>query len=240
VKDTNLDNSENNKKLHYRMIKNYFLKDSTDKKDFYNLKNREEIKQDLKKRNMWKIYTSTLDEILNNDTKISNVVDVGCGIGNFIFELSTRKQFKKIVGIDFLSETIKIAFNNQNYFRNIYFIQGDMLNLPFNDCSFNLTICLDTIHHIHKDDLWKAIQELTRITNKYLMIEIRNKDFILEFWYKKILLPKYYSDLPQYSTTITELNDFMKSKGFTQILSRGLRTLNKTNRRIVLVYKKNG
>ena len=240
MKETNLDKADNNKNLHYSMIKNYFIKDSTYKKNFYNFKNRKEIEQELKKLKIWKIYTSILDEILQNDKKISNVVDIGCGIGNFIFELTTRKQFKKIVGIDLLSETLKIAFDNQKYFKNINFIQGDMLNLPINDSSFNLTICLDSIHNIHKDDLWKAIQELTRITNKYLMIEIRNKDFILEFFYKKILLPKYYSDLPQYSTTTTELDDFMKLNGFTQILSRGLKIVNKTNRRIVLVYKKMG
>jgi len=149
VKETNLDKAENNKNLHYSMIKNYFIKDSIYKKDSYNLKNIEKIEQELNKLKIWKIYTSILDEILQNDTKISNVVDVGCGIENFIFELTTRKQFKKI------------------------------------------------------------------------------------------LLPKYYNDLPQYSINISELNDFMNSNGFTQMLSKGLRTLNKTNSHIVLVYKKN-
>lgn len=223
--------SGNNKELHYELVRRYFKKNAT-------LKSPEEVKREIKKRIMWKVYTSTLDEILQNNGEISSVIDVGCGMGNFTLELVEHNQFKKIVGIDFLKETIDITHQNKKRLGGVSFLQCDILNLPFNNKSFDLTLCLDTLHHIHKDDFSKAIHELARITNNYLMFEIRNKNYFLEYWFKNLLLQILYKDLPQYTTSIPEVNNLMKKHGFQLKIIRGRTSLNKTCRRLVLVYKR--
>ena len=52
------------KKLHYRLTKKYFKKNAILKKGFYTSKCTEELKQQIRKRDMWGIYYSSLEEIL--------------------------------------------------------------------------------------------------------------------------------------------------------------------------------
>ncbi|MDH7506530.1 MAG: class I SAM-dependent methyltransferase [Candidatus Thermoplasmatota archaeon] len=233
-----MDNSKSDKKVHYELIRKYFIKSAVSKKGYYNSKDINEIKRDIKKRSDWSNYTSTLNKILKADKQISNAADIGCGTGDFILELVYCKQFKKIIGIDFLKETIDIAYENKQYFGNVDFIQGNMLNLPFKNRSFDLTVCLNVLHHIHEDDFALAIDELTRITDKYLMIEIRNKNNFLEFYYQKFLLPKFYKDLPQFTNSVVEVNNLMEKHGFELKIIRGRIPFVWACRRLVLVYKR--
>ena len=233
-----MDKSNFDKTLHYELIKKYFIKSATNKKGYYKSKSIYEINKDTKRRSDWKNYTSALDEILKNDRQIESTIDIGCGMGNFILELVNRKQFKKIFGIDFVKETFDIARENKQYFGNIDFIQGNMLSLPFKNRSFDLTFCLNVLHHVHKNDFTLAIYELTRITNKYLMIEIRNKNNFLEFLYQKILLPKFYRSLPQFTNSITEVNNLMKQNGFGLKIIKGRIPFTWACRHLVLVYKR--
>jgi len=233
-----VNNSNSDKKLHYELIKKYFIKSAANKKGYYKSKDINEIIQDIKKRSDWSNYTYALNEILKEDNQISSAIDVGCGMGNFILELVYCKQFKKIIGVDFLKETFDIARENKQCFCNADFIQGNILNLPFKNNSFDLTVCLNVIHHIHKEDFTLAIDELTRITDKYLMIEIRNKDNIFEFYYQKILLPKLYDDLPQFTNSIKEVNDLMKQHKFELKKIKGRIPFTRACRHIVLVYRR--
>jgi ubiquinone/menaquinone biosynthesis C-methylase UbiE len=239
VKKSNVCDSDNEKKLHYENVKEYFKKSAADKFGFYDFKSEEKLERELKKRSMWKIYTSILNEILKGDSYISNVIDVACGMGNFTRELSKYDEFKKIVGIDFLKETFEIARNTNNKFVDISFIQADLLNLPFTDQSFDFTICLNTLHHIYKNDLNKAINELSRITKHYIMIEIRNKNCIFKPLINQIVLQKVYRDLPINCSSISDLNFLMKNNGFVPKIIRGNSTMFRTSWRLVLVYKRN-
>jgi len=233
-----VNNTNSDEKAHYELTKKYFAKNAADKKGYYESKNINEIKQDIKKRSDWNNYTSTLDEILNKDRQIRNVIDVGCGMGNFTLELINRNKFKKIIGIDFLKETLDIARGNKKYFGNVDFIQGNLLDLPFKNRSFDLTVCLNVLHHVHKEDFNTAIDELTRITNKNLMLEIRNKNNFLERYYQKILLPKLYKDLPQFTNSIDEINESMKQRGFEIKKIKGNIPFTWACRQIVLTYKR--
>jgi ubiquinone/menaquinone biosynthesis C-methylase UbiE len=238
VKNNNYKDSKNGKKIHYKNVKKYFRKSALEKTDFYNFKSDERVERELKKRNMWKIYTSTLKEILQNNQKISNVIDVACGMGNFTIELSKYEQFRKIIGIDFLKETFNIAIKAEDKFSNISFFQGNLLNLPFKNKSFDLTICLNTLHHIYKNDFERAIDELSRITNRVLMIEIRNKNYILSNWKTNIVLPKLYSNLPINTNSINEINKLMKKNRFKLKMIKGSSLLSRTSWRLVAIFER--
>lgn len=238
MKNNNHIKSCNNKELHYELVKKFFKQSAEDKSGFYTSKSIEQLERELKKFKMWKIYTLTLDEILQKDTEISSVIDTACGMGNFTIELIKRNRFKRIVGIDFLKETFDIACKNKQIFENIFFLQGNLLNIPVYDQSFDFTVCLNSLHHIHKNDFSKVIHELTRVTKKYLMIEIRNENYFLEFLFNKILLPKIYGNLPICCSSISELDVLMEKNGFKPKIIRGNNTLNQACWRIVLVYER--
>ena len=159
-------------------------------------------------------------------------------MGNFTLELVNCEQFKKIVGIDFLKETLRLACENTELFERVTFIEGDLLNIPFNDRSFDITICLNVLHHIHVKDFSNAIQELARITNKYLILEIRNERNIFNFWHNHITLPIFYKDLPIYTTSTNDVNYLMTNHNF-QLQTIGRKTLlSQICGRFVLTYKR--
>ncbi len=239
MKDADFIKSKNETDSHYELVKKYFRKSAEDKKRFYSFKSKEEIEKEIKKRSMWKIYTSILDEILQKDAEITSVIDIACGMGNFTMELAKRNNYKRIVGVDFLKETFNIARKTENIFRNISFLEGNLLNLPFTDRSFDFTICLNTLHHIYKNDFYKAVNELTRITKHYLMLEIRNKNYILMPWINKTVLQKVYRDLPIYCSSVSDLNDLIEKNGFKLKIIRRNSSLTWTSWRLVLVYERN-
>ena len=238
MKDNDFIKTENQTDSHYNLVKNYFRKDAEKKRNFYKFKSEEKVEKEIKKRSMWKIYMLTLDEILKKDTKISSVIDAACGMGNFTMELAKHNNFIKIVGFDFLKETFSLTNENKNIFGNISFLQANLLNLPFKNRSFDFTVCLNTLHHIYEDDFYKTIDELARITKKYLMIEIRNKNYFLIPFKNKIILQKVYRDLPIYCCSVSELNDITEKNKFNLKIMRGNNSLSWASWRLVLVYER--
>jgi ubiquinone/menaquinone biosynthesis C-methylase UbiE len=238
VEKSKVKDSDKEKILHYENVKKFFRKSAAEKKYFYDLQSDKNVERELKKRSMWKVYTLILEEILQSDSNISNAIDVACGMGNFTRELSKHNEFKKIIGIDFLKETFNIARKTKKKFENIYFLQGNLLNLPFKDRSFDLTVCLNTLHHIHKNDFLEAIDELSRVTKNYLMIEIRNKNYFLFALKNKIILQKIYRDLPIYCHSISKLNNITEKYGFNLKIVRGKNLFSWASWRLVLVYKR--
>jgi ubiquinone/menaquinone biosynthesis C-methylase UbiE len=86
------------------------------------------------------------------------VLDVGCGQGyhwNFI------KNTKNFVGLDIRLESLIKA---KQKFPNSFFIQADILHLPFKNESINSAISIYALEHIYW--LKESIAELSRILKK--------------------------------------------------------------------------
>jgi len=227
------------KKIHYELTRNFFRKNAISQKGYYDAKNVNELKHDFKQNKMWEICTSFIDIIVNNKREYKNIIDVGCGIGDFTIDLVNRySYFKKIVGIDFLDEVIDLAKKNANKCDKVTFLKGDMLNLPFENRSFDISICINVIHHIYIKDLELSIKELARITDKYMIIEIRNKKNIFNFWFKYFSLPILYKNLPVFSCSITELNEILKNYNFKLKNVKGIYPRTWICRRLLLIYKR--
>jgi len=227
-----------NKDLHYWKTKKFFQKQANRKKGFYTSRDNDNIKKEIKKRKMWQIYTYCLKEVLDDNPDIQSGIDVGCGMGNFLLEMIQFDQLEKIIGLDFLKETIDLALENPELMKKVTFIQGDLLDMPFNNRDFDLTVCLNVLHHIHIDDLNKAIEELTRITNKCIILEIRNNKYVFNLFYSPIILSKVYRKLPLYSTNVSEVTSLMNARGFHLKKIRGKHNKNWACRRLVLVYER--
>lgn len=239
MKDFKCSKSGKEKELHYELVKRYFRRIAVNKKGYYGIKIRGKLKHDKWQFKIWEICNSILKKILHENSKITKVIDVGCGIGDFTIDLAKRyPQLENIVGIDFIEEPLDIALKYRKQFDKVSFMKADLLNLPFDDRFFNITVCINTIHHVHIEDFEKAIQELARITDKYLILEIRNKNNILNFWYKYVSLPILYKNLPVTSCSISEVNDIIKNYNFKLQIARGISPLNRTCWRLLLLYKR--
>lgn len=95
----------------------------------------------------------------------SNILDVCTGTGDLAVYL-TKYSAKShtITGIDFSENMLKIAKKKTESLDNIKLIQGDALNLPFEDETFDACFIGYGLRNL--DDLKKGILEMKRVTKK--------------------------------------------------------------------------
>lgn len=101
---------------------------------------------------------SCVEEFLDNVPEQSFIGDIGCGNGKNMLYRSDCYNY----GCDFSSELVKICLD-----KNLNVIEGDILNIPFEDNQFDYTICIAVLHHLSTEDKRKkAIDELKRVTKQ--------------------------------------------------------------------------
>ena len=91
--------------------------------------------------------------------------DLGCGIGRWSYFL--KDIAKEIVLIDF-SESIFEARKNLSESDNMIFIMADVLDLPFQDDTFDFMFCLGVLHHIPSPAL-QSVRKLSRLAPEFLV-----------------------------------------------------------------------
>lgn len=104
-----------------------------------------------------KIY-AVLKDYFGTDLDNMILCDVGCSTG-----IQTRilsKYFKSTIGIDIDKSAIKYA--NQHLAKdNLQFIDGDSMDLPFEDGSFDVVVCTHVYEHV--PDANRLMEEIYRI-----------------------------------------------------------------------------
>jgi SAM-dependent methyltransferase len=105
--------------------------------------------------------TESLNYILANlDTSTETILDVGCGRGFFLEQVSRIGRYK-IAGCDLFEE---LAISGGSYYR------ANVENLPFADKQFDIVTCNHTLEHVIH--LERAISELKRIARRQLVITV--------------------------------------------------------------------
>ncbi|MEK6236106.1 MAG: class I SAM-dependent methyltransferase [Planctomycetales bacterium] len=103
------------------------------------------------------------------------VLDVGCGKGFLLHDLTQGQPGLEITGIDISSYAIEHAKEEARPFLS----EGSAAELPYPDDSFDLVISINTLHNLHCYDLDKALREMERVgkKHKYLVVEsYRNEE----------------------------------------------------------------
>ena len=103
------------------------------------------------RNNPWPGTKLFLDSIESN----TRVLDVGCGNGRNLFYRSDISM----IGLELSEELCKIVKSRGGTAYN-----GNMINLPFQDNSFDHLICVAVYHHLDNDiDRKKALEEMNRV-----------------------------------------------------------------------------
>jgi len=95
-----------------------------------------------------------------------NIVDVGCGPGDFtryLAEISGRRA--RVLGVDSNEKSIKAAITGSDkagFSRVISYKTGDVYNLPLEDAYADLTCCRTLLMHLQEP--LRAVREMSRIT----------------------------------------------------------------------------
>lgn len=103
--------------------------------------------------------------------KNSKILEVGCGSGQTLVELSFRQA--KCMGIDISDKSVKLASEISKKFNtnNCNFQVGDGFNLSFKKKSFDLVYNLGVIEHFSDSDIIKMLKEMGRV-GKYVVLGV--------------------------------------------------------------------
>ena len=135
-------------------------------KDFHNkLHLSEELERESQSKfykALYGLYSDFLN-ILKNETKTKDVLDFGCGTGNFTKKVINFNP-KKIVAVDISEEAIKKAKNNPGLnSKNIEYRVENCEDLNLNSDSFDVAYGSGILHHLN---LNRSLSELKRILKK--------------------------------------------------------------------------
>ena len=97
------------------------------------------------------------------------ILDIGCGKGFLLYEMSLLVPGVEIYGIDISGYAIA---NSKEEIRD-RLQNGNANQLPFPDDHFDLVYSITTLHNLHNYDLDSALHEMGRVgkKNKYLCVE---------------------------------------------------------------------
>ena len=187
--------------------------------DFRTKNNKEEIKKKTGKvyGKFWKRFSKNenisaknmIIERLKNFKSFKNdffkdkdIIDVGCGGGRYSNALRLLKA-KSVTGVDYSDNGIFTAKKNYKY-KNIFFKKQNVLNLSFNQNTFDIVFCNGVMHHT--TDLKKGIRELHRICKPsgYIFLYLYGSGGL--FWSARKKMNKLMKLIPQdYSQKILDL-----------------------------------
>lgn len=105
-----------------------------------------------------------------NLTKNDSVLDIGCGKGFLLYELTKILPGINVRGLDIS----KYAIENAKPEIKEFLVEGAAENLPFRDSEFDAVFSLGTLHNLSLKSLYKSIGEINRVCkneNSYIMVE---------------------------------------------------------------------
>ena len=107
-----------------------------------------------------------IDELGKID--FNSFFEAGCGFGWNVKRVKTEFTNTKIGGLDF---SIPQLCNSREYIPDIFMpaVCGDGCFMPFKDDAFDVGFTLGVFMNIHPDKIVKAIDEMIRVSRKYII-----------------------------------------------------------------------
>jgi 2-polyprenyl-3-methyl-5-hydroxy-6-metoxy-1,4-benzoquinol methylase len=97
-------------------------------------------------------------------------LEVGCGEGIFLHNLSFYLSKKNVTAVDIDPAEIEMAEKNCS-FADCF--TANAYNLPFKDKTFDLVFCCEVLEHL--EDPQRALKEILRISSKYCILSVPNE-----------------------------------------------------------------
>lgn len=153
---------------------------------------------------------------IDNTQEDGIILDVGCGVGNYITALS--KINRLCFGIDPLYETslLKAQQKAKDENVNIPLIRAVSENLPFGDKNFDMVLLLSTLQHVSNQD--KTLSEIKRVLKDtgLLLLSVPMNRSISSLFIKS-RKPEYFTkdfDLRELEKVVTESGfEILKERG---------------------------
>lgn len=93
-------------------------------------------------------------------TAASSVLDVGCAKGFMLHDMVESIQGITVRGIDISQYAIQNAIEDIKPYVQV----GDAREIPFEDNSFDVVICITTAHNLVRNECGQALKEIERVS----------------------------------------------------------------------------
>lgn len=121
----------------------------------------------------WQPVIPTFQKHWNLNSK-SSLLDVGCAKGFMMHDFAELIPGISVRGVDISSYAIENAMVDMRPFVNV----ANAASLPFDDNSFDVVISINTVHNLDRDDCFKALQEIERVSRlgSFITVDAYNND----------------------------------------------------------------
>lgn len=143
-------------------------------------------------------------------TSSSSVLDIGCGKGFLLYELTQLLPGIHVAGID-ISE---YAIHQSHPEVKIYLKHGSATDLPWAESRFDLAISLNTFHNLYTYELFRAFREIKRVSREsYVCVEsYRNELEKQNLLYWQVTCESFYT--PEEWNWWFDLTEYNRDYGF--------------------------
>jgi protein-L-isoaspartate(D-aspartate) O-methyltransferase len=120
------------------------------------------------------------------------VLDVGCGKGFLLYDLTQSVPGIEVAGIDVSQYAVDHAKEEVRPYLQV----GRASRLPFDDDSFDLVYSINTLHNQRCDELEQSLREIQRVgrRHKYICVEsYRNEEEKVNLLYWQLTCESFYS-----------------------------------------------
>lgn len=112
----------------------------------------------------WGISRTDLNhEFLEQISKDTRILEIGCNIGNQL-NILEKDGFNNLWGLEINKKALSIAREN----KGITFVEGSVFDIPFKNNFFEVVFTSGVLIHIAPQDLSSAMDEIYRVSNKYI------------------------------------------------------------------------
>ena len=132
----------------------------------------------------------------------ARILDVGCAKGFMMYDFKKLMPNADIQGLDISQYALDNALEEMKPFITI----GNAKELPFEDNSFDLVICINTIHNLELEDCKQALKELERVSRHgaFLTVDAWRNDREKESMLKWNLTAKSYMHVEDWKKLFEE------------------------------------
>ncbi len=140
-------------------------------------------------------------------SRAKSLIDLGCGNGELIRELFNKNHGLVLSGVDFSKQMIIQAKQLQPRIR---WIEANITSVPLKGAQ--IVSCVNVLHHFSPTELDKVLREITRLSKKNIILEIKNGRTLFGLFMWMDL--KFFKRIPVYLHDHREIEKKLKEQGF--------------------------
>ena len=144
-------------------------------------------------------------------------LDAGCGRGDFSAQLAKSGFFQSVIGLEYAQDMLDLARQliNPSAPDALEFFGHDLTqSLSFQEKEFHTSICINVMHHLLPEDQELLLNELCRVSSKYIILEIKYPHLLRNILAGGQALGK----LPVYGTTPDRVDSVLEKHRFQPVL----------------------